>query len=58
MFDTSHLTNNQDTLVMMLDILLTATLIAGGSKGINTLTDRMQKMVSGKEASDKEAGKS
>ena len=46
-FDTSLLTYRQDMLLSGLDVLLTATLIAGGSKGINTLTDRMQRMVSG-----------
>jgi len=46
-FDSSHLTYNQDMLFSTLDILLTAALIAGGSKGINDLTSRIKKMVSG-----------
>lgn len=45
-FDSSNLTYRQDMLFTSLDILLTASLITGGSKGINKLTTRIENMVS------------
>lgn len=45
-FDSSNLTYRQDMLFTSLDILLNASLITGGSKGINKLTTRIENMVS------------
>ena len=38
LFDTTSLTGDQETLFHAMDILLTAGLVAGGSKGINAVT--------------------
>ena len=54
LFNTSGLSSNQFNLVVIIDVILTACLIAGGSKGINTLTSRIQKMVSGQERAEQD----